>query len=274
MSHFLRAVTVHPGEGRVHEFDLSLFDVVDMYPPPCMGENVLPPGENGIVLLECRPVSENHQGSRDLTGLPDGDTDALHVDGMPALLPKNGVVALVRDTLAANWEYRTLRGGRRTTGAFSIRDDMGDEVLAEILPGVAQHPLCLGVDEGHPPLAVQPIDAIAYVLQDQLVLARGLARNGLDFPGPPGERLDATVQEQGTHQGQQDVPGEVRPCTALLDRAGFLRGGYDAADQPVRHQQGQHSKKRHDENFPVSLELAKETLGYFEEFLDEFEVFD
>jgi hypothetical protein len=30
----------------------------------------------------------------------------------------------------------------------------------------------------------------------------------------------------------------------------------------------------HDENFPVSLELAKETLGCFEEFLDEFEVFD
>jgi len=30
----------------------------------------------------------------------------------------------------------------------------------------------------------------------------------------------------------------------------------------------------HDENFPVSLELARETLGYFEEFLDEFEVFD
>lgn len=30
----------------------------------------------------------------------------------------------------------------------------------------------------------------------------------------------------------------------------------------------------HDENFPVSLELAKETLGYYEEFLDEFEVFN
>ncbi|MBU2028725.1 hypothetical protein KJ761_02420 [Patescibacteria group bacterium] len=30
----------------------------------------------------------------------------------------------------------------------------------------------------------------------------------------------------------------------------------------------------HDESFPVSLELAREILGYFEEFLDEFEVFD
>lgn len=30
----------------------------------------------------------------------------------------------------------------------------------------------------------------------------------------------------------------------------------------------------HDENFPISLELARETLGYYEEFLDEFEVFD
>ena len=30
----------------------------------------------------------------------------------------------------------------------------------------------------------------------------------------------------------------------------------------------------HDENFPVSLELAKETLSYYEKFLDEFEVFD
>jgi hypothetical protein len=30
----------------------------------------------------------------------------------------------------------------------------------------------------------------------------------------------------------------------------------------------------HDENFSVSLELAKETLGYYEEFLDEFEIFD
>lgn len=30
----------------------------------------------------------------------------------------------------------------------------------------------------------------------------------------------------------------------------------------------------HDENFPVNLELAKETLSYFEEFLDEFEVFN
>jgi len=29
-----------------------------------------------------------------------------------------------------------------------------------------------------------------------------------------------------------------------------------------------------DEKFAVSLELAKETLGYFEEFLDEFEIFD
>lgn len=29
-----------------------------------------------------------------------------------------------------------------------------------------------------------------------------------------------------------------------------------------------------DENFPVSLELAKETLGLYEEFLDEFEVFN
>lgn len=29
-----------------------------------------------------------------------------------------------------------------------------------------------------------------------------------------------------------------------------------------------------DEGFSVSLELAKETLGYFEEFLDEFEIFD
>jgi hypothetical protein len=30
----------------------------------------------------------------------------------------------------------------------------------------------------------------------------------------------------------------------------------------------------HDENFPISLGLARETLGYYEEFLDEFEVFD
>jgi len=30
----------------------------------------------------------------------------------------------------------------------------------------------------------------------------------------------------------------------------------------------------HDERFSVSLELAKETLGYYEKFLDEFEVFD
>lgn len=30
----------------------------------------------------------------------------------------------------------------------------------------------------------------------------------------------------------------------------------------------------HEENFPVNLKLAKEVLGYFEEFLDEFEVFD
>nr|WP_296824898.1 hypothetical protein [Thiobacillus sp.] len=174
---------MHPGKCRIHQFNAFRHHVVDNHTPFGMRKDMLPLGQEALILFARRVVAENHDCAGKLAGFPNWRTDVSNFKGMPVFLPEHGIIVAIWHAVAAGCQQRTFFRRERAAIASAVMDDVMGDALAQVRLRITQHLLRCGIGERDPALAVHPKNAFTRELQDQLRFVGRIRQIGSGFPG-------------------------------------------------------------------------------------------